>query len=92
MSLPNVIALTKLIESMVDIIIAKSDTKNMPNKPWGSTFDANNGYAIRGLSGTIIIYEYNPAVIVRISKINQNPIDMTSPFFALFGLFTEEHL
>ena len=76
----------------MEIILAKSDTKNIPNKPWGSTFDANNGYAIRGLSGTIIIYEYNQAVIVRISKINQNPIDMTSPFFALSGLLTEEHL
>ena len=54
-SLPNVIALTKLIESMVDIIIAKSDTMKIPNKPWGRTFDANNGYAIRGFSGTIII-------------------------------------
>ena len=70
---------------MVDIIIAKSDTKNIPNKPWGSTFDANNGYAIRGLSGTIIIYEYNPAVTVRISKINQNPIDMIRPFLRYLG-------
>ena len=29
---------------------------------------------------------------VRISKTNQNPIDKMSPFFALFGLSTDEHL
>ena len=90
-SLPKVIALTKLIESIVDIIMAKRDTIKMPKSPDGSTLDASIGYAIRGFSGAIKINAYKPAVIVRMSNINQMPIEIISPFLAFSGLSTDEH-
>ena len=43
MSLPIVMAFTKLIESIVDIIIANNETINNPKNPEGSTFSPSKG-------------------------------------------------
>jgi hypothetical protein len=71
--------------------MAKRDTIKMPKSPGGSTLDASIGYAIRGFSGTMKINAYKPAVIVRMSNINQIPIEIISPFLAFSGLSTDEH-
>ena len=42
-SLPIVMAFTKLIESIVDIIMANNETINNPKNPEGSTFSPNKG-------------------------------------------------
>ena len=42
-SLPIVMSFTKLIESIVDIIIANNETTNNPKNPGGSTFSPNKG-------------------------------------------------
>ena len=43
-SLPNVTALTRLNESIVDMIVAIIPTRNMPKNPEGRTSNANIGY------------------------------------------------
>ena len=42
-SLPIVMAFTKLIESIVDMIIANNETINNPKNPEGSTFSPSKG-------------------------------------------------
>ena len=42
-SLPIVMAFTKLMESIVDIIIANNETINNPKNPEGNTFSPNKG-------------------------------------------------
>jgi len=91
-SLPIVIALTKLIESIVDIIIAKIEIRKSPKKPGGKTSNPNNGYVITGFSGIIKIYAYSPAVNVIKSNKNQKHTEINNPFFAISGFLTAAHL
>ena len=91
-SLPIVIALTKLIESIVDIIIAKIDIRNSPKNTGGNTSDPKSGYVITGFSGMIKIYAYSPAVNVIKSNKNQKHTEINKPFFAISGFLTAAHL
>tara|TARA_B100000959_G_C14825923_1_gene559809 strand:+ start:673 stop:957 length:285 start_codon:yes stop_codon:yes gene_type:complete len=90
-SLPKVIALIKPKESTVDIIVDKIATKNKPKNIGGSISFPNSGNVYNGDDTSIATLAYKPVVIVKISKTNQNNIDIKTPFFAVSGDWAAEH-
>ena len=91
-SLPNDIELTRLSESIVDIIVAMIPTRNMPKKPAGRTSNAKTGYVSSALSGGIIFIAYSPQNRVKKSNTAQKKIENKIPFFAVSELSAAEHL
>ena len=83
-SLPNVIALIKLKESIVDIRVARIPMIKRPNIPTGRIFIASNGYVRSAFPFCKWLIAYNPHRMVRQSNTAQNPIAISMPFFAVF--------
>ena len=91
-SLPNVTALTRLNESIVDMIVAIIPTRNMPKNPEGRISNASIGYVRSAWSGEIVSIAYSPQIRVRKSNIAQKKIENRIPFFAVSGFLAAEHL
>ena len=92
MSLPNVVALINVSESIVDIITDNTPMKKIPMANWGSTNSANCKYANDGFPSGIKALAYNPEKSVNISKTNQKQTDNKIPFRAIIGDFAAAHL
>ena len=92
MSLPNVIELIRLKESIVDIIVAIIPTRNKPKNPYGRNSKANKGKVRSACSVEIVNIAYNPQRRVKKSNIAQNKMENRIPFFAVSGFSAAAHL
>ena len=80
-------ALIRLNESIVDMIVAKIPVMNKPSIPTGNTFTPSKGNAKRALSVWIAMTAYSPERTVKKSNRHQNPMEMNKPFLAISGDF-----
>ena len=72
------------------MMTASKPTKKSPFINGGSKLSARRGYASNGFISLSVAAAYNPVVTVRKSKINQNRMEISIPFFAICTVFAAE--